>query len=176
MFRRPYLRAGRSSRSGPDGLAYLAEQAFRDVAFHLRPSHLKELQRILDDPEASDNDKYVVLELLQNAIISAEGVFPQCQDTGTAIIIGKKGQAVWTDGKRRGSPVPGCFQRLHPELFPVFSERAPHHVRREEYRLESPGPDRVVCHCRATPTNSSLSLKAEAPRTRRASSRKQKPP
>ncbi|MCJ7643182.1 MAG: fumarate hydratase [Candidatus Aminicenantes bacterium] len=81
---------------GPDGLAYLAEQAFRDVAFLLRPSHLKELQRILDDPEASDNDKYVALELLQNAIISAEGVFPQYQDTRTAVIIGKKGQAVRT--------------------------------------------------------------------------------
>jgi len=80
----------------PEGLAYLTEQAFRDVSFLLRPSHLKELQRILDDPEASDNDKYVALELLQNAIISAEGVFPQCQDTGTAIIIGKKGQAVRT--------------------------------------------------------------------------------
>lgn len=80
----------------PEGLAYLAEQAFRDVSFLLRPSHLKELQRIPDDPEASDNDKYVALELLQNAIISAEGVFPQYQDTRTAVIIGKKGQAVRT--------------------------------------------------------------------------------
>jgi fumarate hydratase class I len=80
-----------------DGLTMLAEQAFKDVSHLLRPSHLKLLAGILDDPQSSANDRYVALELLKNAVISAEGLFPMCQDTGTAIIIGKKGQRVWTD-------------------------------------------------------------------------------
>ena len=82
----------------PDGLTLLAEQAFSDVSHLLRPSHLKLLAAILDDPESSANDRYVALELLKNAVIAAEGIFPMCQDTGTAIIMGKKGQQVWTDG------------------------------------------------------------------------------
>jgi len=81
----------------PDGLELLAEQAFRDVSHLLRPSHLKLLAKILDDPESSGNDRYVALEMLKNAVISAEGEFPMCQDTGTAVVIGKKGQHVWTD-------------------------------------------------------------------------------
>jgi len=80
-----------------EGLTYLAEQAFGDIAHLLRPAHLKQLAGIFDDPESSANDRYVALELLKNAVISAERVFPMCQDTGTAIIIGKKGQRVWTD-------------------------------------------------------------------------------
>jgi fumarate hydratase class I len=79
------------------GLTFLAEQAFKDVSHLLRPSHLKQLAGIFDDPDSSANDRYVALELLKNAVISAEGVFPMCQDTGTAIVIGKKGQRVWTD-------------------------------------------------------------------------------
>jgi fumarate hydratase class I len=80
----------------PDGLTYLAEQAFSDVSHLLRPAHLKQLAEIFDDPESSANDRYVALELLKNAVISAERIFPMCQDTGTAVIIGKKGQRVWT--------------------------------------------------------------------------------
>lgn len=80
----------------PEGLTLLAETAFRDVSHLFRTSHLKQLQKILDDPEASENDRYVALEMLKNAVISAEGTFPSCQDTGTAIVIGKKGQQVWT--------------------------------------------------------------------------------
>ena len=79
------------------GLTFLAEQAFKDVSHLLRPSHLKQLAGIFNDPHSSANDRYVALELLKNAVISAEGVFPMCQDTGTAIVIGKKGQRVWTD-------------------------------------------------------------------------------
>ncbi len=79
-----------------EGLALLAEAAFTDVAFLYRTSHLKQLAAILDDPESSDNDRYVALEMLKNAVISADFVFPMCQDTGTAVIIGKKGQQVWT--------------------------------------------------------------------------------
>lgn len=80
----------------PEGLTLLSEEAFRDVSHLLRRSHLKQLSSILDDPESSVNDRYVVLEMLKNAVISAEGIFPMCQDTGTAIVIGKKGQQVWT--------------------------------------------------------------------------------
>ena len=79
------------------GLTQLAEQAFEDVSHLLRPSHLKQLAGIFNDPDSSANDRYVALELLKNAVISADGVFPMCQDTGTAIVIGKKGQRVWTD-------------------------------------------------------------------------------
>ncbi|TES90935.1 MAG: fumarate hydratase [Desulfobacteraceae bacterium] len=80
----------------PEGLTLLAEQAFKDVSHLLRPSHLELLAKILDDSESSDNDKYVALEMLKNAVISAQGMFPMCQDTGTAVVIGKKGQQVWT--------------------------------------------------------------------------------
>lgn len=79
----------------PEALTLLAETAFKDVAHLLRPSHLKKVAAILDDPEASENDKLVALEMLKNAVISAEMEFPLCQDTGTAIIMGKKGQQVW---------------------------------------------------------------------------------
>ena len=80
----------------PEGLTLLAEEAFRDVAHLLRKSHLEQTAEILNDPEASDNDKYVALEMIKNAVISAKGVFPMCQDTGTAVVIAKKGQKVWT--------------------------------------------------------------------------------
>ncbi len=80
----------------PEGLTLLAEHAFKDVSHLLRDSHLSLLAKILDDPESSDNDRYVALEMLKNAVISAEGIFPMCQDTGTAIVMGKKGQQIWT--------------------------------------------------------------------------------
>ncbi|MEA3435960.1 MAG: fumarate hydratase [Thermodesulfobacteriota bacterium] len=80
----------------PEGLELLAEQAFQDVSHLLRPSHLKLVAKILDDRKSSDNDRYVALEMLKNAVISAEGEFPMCQDTGTAVVLGKKGQQVWT--------------------------------------------------------------------------------
>jgi fumarate hydratase class I len=78
------------------GLALLAEQAFKDVSHLLRSAHLQQLADILEDPGSSDNDRFVALELLKNAVIAAEGLFPMCQDTGTAIVMGKKGQQVWT--------------------------------------------------------------------------------
>ena len=80
----------------PEGLTMLAQQAFHDVNFFLRPEHQKQVAKILSDPEASDNDKFVALTFLRNAEISAKGILPFCQDTGTAIIMGKKGQQVWT--------------------------------------------------------------------------------
>ncbi len=80
----------------PEGIAMLTEKAFADVSHFLRPSHMALLAKILGDPESSDNDRYVALEMIKNAVIAAEGIFPMCQDTGTAIIMGKKGQQVWT--------------------------------------------------------------------------------
>ncbi|MEI9548270.1 class I fumarate hydratase FumA [Enterobacter kobei] len=82
----------------PEALTLLAQQAFHDAAFMLRPSHQKQVAAILNDPEASQNDKYVALQFLRNSEIAAKGVLPTCQDTGTAIIMGKKGQRVWTGG------------------------------------------------------------------------------
>ncbi len=79
-------------------LTLLAEEAMRDTSHFLRSEHLAQLRRILDDAEASGNDKYVALELLKNANIAAGGVLPMCQDTGTAFVLGKKGQNVWTGG------------------------------------------------------------------------------
>jgi fumarate hydratase, class I len=79
-------------------LRMLAEAAFTDINHLLRPGHLKQLRAILDDPQASDNDKFVAYDFLKNANIAAGGVLPMCQDTGTAIIMGKKGRLVFTDG------------------------------------------------------------------------------
>ena len=91
---------GRSFLSvDPEALTLLSRTAFRDIAHLLRPSHLKQLRSILDDPEASPNDRYVARDLLQNANIAAGGILPMCQDTGTAIVMGKRGQGVLTDGK-----------------------------------------------------------------------------
>src|ERR1700731_4057222 len=81
-----------------EALQALAEAAFTDINHLLRPGHLKQLRTILDDPEASDNDKFVAYDFLKNANIAAGGVLPMCQDTGTAIIMGKKGRLIWTDG------------------------------------------------------------------------------
>ena len=81
-----------------EALRALAEAAFSDINHLLRPGHLKQLRKILDDPQASDNDRFVAYDFLKNANIAAGGVLPMCQDTGTAIIMGKKGRLVFTDG------------------------------------------------------------------------------
>jgi fumarate hydratase, class I len=81
-----------------EALQALAEAAFTDINHLLRPGHLRQLRAILDDPEASDNDKFVAYDFLKNANIAAGGVLPMCQDTGTAIIMGKKGRLIWTEG------------------------------------------------------------------------------
>ena len=82
----------------PEALRLLASSAMVDIAHLLRPGHLQQLANILDDPEASANDRFVALELLKNANVAASKVLPGCQDTGTAIVMGKRGQYVWTDG------------------------------------------------------------------------------
>ncbi len=80
----------------PNGLELLAEEAMTDVSFFLRKSHLEQLSMILDDPEATDNDKFVAYSLLKNSVTAADGELPTCQDTGTAIVMGKKGEDVYT--------------------------------------------------------------------------------
>ena len=92
------LEGGEILKVEPEGLTMLADRAIRDSAHLLRPAHLQQLTKILEDPEASDNDRFVAIEMLKNANIAAGGVLPMCQDTGTVIVMGKKGHRVWTDG------------------------------------------------------------------------------
>ncbi|MBF0427921.1 MAG: fumarate hydratase [Magnetococcales bacterium] len=94
----------------PRGLTLLAREAMRDVSFLLRASHLQQLRAILDDKQSSENDRYVALELLKNACIAAGMILPSCQDTGTATIVAKKGQQVWTGGGDREALARGVFQ------------------------------------------------------------------
>ena len=95
-------------------LEMLAERAFFEISHYLRPGHLKKLQNILKDSDASDNDKYVAITLLKNANVAAGGILPMCQDTGTAIVLGKKGNSILTDGKDIDSLSNGilkCFKK-----------------------------------------------------------------
>ena len=94
----------------PESLTELARAAFHDIAHFLRPAHLQQLRNILDDTEATANDRFVALDLLKNAVISAEGILPMCQDTGTAIILGKKGERVWTGGGDRAALSSGVLK------------------------------------------------------------------
>jgi fumarate hydratase class I len=97
----------------PAAITQLTAEAMHDIAHYLRPAHLTQLRSIIDDPKASPNDRFVALDLLRNANIAAGGVLPMCQDTGTAIIMGKRGRHVLTDGRdaehlsRGGSMVAG---------------------------------------------------------------------
>jgi len=96
-------------RVDPAALTLLTAEAMRDIAHFLRPAHLQQLRNILDDPEASANDHFVALDLLKNACISAGGVLPMCQDTGTAIVMGKKGEYVVTGGGDEEAIARGVF-------------------------------------------------------------------
>jgi fumarate hydratase class I len=111
-------------RVDPAALTLLTQQAMHDIAHYLRPGHLTQLRRILDDREASGNDRYVARELLQNACISAGGVLPMCQDTGTALVKGKKGQWVVTGGGDKEAIARGIFRTYqHDNL--RYSQLAP---------------------------------------------------
>mgnify|MGYP001320833329 CR=1 FL=1 len=92
------------------GLTVLAKQAFYDIAHFLRPNHLKQLTKILKDPEASNNDKYVAITLLKNANVASGGILPMCQDTGTAIVVGSKGEKIWTGGNDKKSISRGIYE------------------------------------------------------------------
>ena len=108
----------------PETLSELAFQAFHDVSHLLRPAHLASLHAILDDPEASSNDRFVAIDLLKNANIAAGGVLPMCQDTGTAIVFGKKGQRVWVQGDEEEAIAYGVH-RTYTETNLRYSQMAP---------------------------------------------------
>jgi fumarate hydratase class I len=108
----------------PEALRTLTETAMHDIAHYLRPAHLAQLRRIIDDPEASNNDKFVALDLLKNANIAAGGVLPMCQDTGTAIVMGKRGQQVLTSGSDERAIAEGVFD-AYTRLNLRYSQMAP---------------------------------------------------
>ncbi len=108
----------------PEVLTLLTAAAMRDIAHLLRPAHLAQLRSILDDPEASGNDKFVAGDLLKNACIAAGGVLPMCQDTGTAIVMGKRGQQVLTDGRDSEHIARGVFD-AYTTLNLRYSQLAP---------------------------------------------------
>jgi fumarate hydratase class I len=108
----------------PEALRLLTETAMHDIAHLLRPTHLRQLRNILDDPEASPNDRFVALDLLRNANIAAGGVLPMCQDTGTAIIMGKRGQQVLTTGQDEAHIARGVYD-AYTRLNLRYSQLAP---------------------------------------------------
>jgi fumarate hydratase, class I len=108
----------------PEALRLLTETAMHDIAHYLRPAHLAQLRSILDDDEASKNDKFVALDLLKNANISAGGVLPMCQDTGTAIVMGRRGQHVLTTGPDEAAIARGVFD-AYTRLNLRYSQLAP---------------------------------------------------
>jgi len=105
-------------------LTRLANEAVKDISFMLRPSHLKQVAAILDDEESTDNDRMVALTLLRNAEIAAHGILPMCQDTGTAIVMGKKGQRVWTDANDEEALAAGIWKTYQEENL-RYSQMAP---------------------------------------------------
>ncbi|MBI0301067.1 fumarate hydratase [Streptomyces sp. PRKS01-29] len=108
----------------PEALRTLAAEAMHDISHYLRPAHLAQLRRILDDPEASANDRFVALDLLKNANIAAAGVLPMCQDTGTAIVMGKRGQNVLTQGGDEEALSRGVYD-AYTKLNLRYSQMAP---------------------------------------------------
>ncbi len=108
----------------PEAIRRLTAEAMHDIAHYLRSAHLQQLRNILDDPEASDNDRFVALDLLKNASIAAGGVLPMCQDTGTAIVKGKKGQFVFTGGGDEAAIAHGIFDTYQTSNL-RYSQMAP---------------------------------------------------
>ena len=114
----------------PEALTRLANAAMRDVSFLLRRKHNEMVAKILHDPEASENDKFVALTMLRNAEVASKGVLPFCQDTGTAIVMGKKGQQVWTGGGDEEALSLGVYKTYTEENF-RYSQNAPLDMYRE---------------------------------------------
>ncbi|WP_328689673.1 fumarate hydratase [Streptomyces caniferus] len=108
----------------PEALRKLAAEAMHDISHYLRPAHLAQLRKILDDPDASANDRFVALDLLKNANIAAAGVLPMCQDTGTAIVMGKRGQQVLTEGGDEAALSRGIYD-AYTQLNLRYSQMAP---------------------------------------------------
>jgi fumarate hydratase, class I len=117
-------RDGRFLTVAPDALTRLTDEAMHDIAHFLRPAHLTQLRSIIDDPAASPNDRFVALDLLRNANIAAGGVLPMCQDTGTAIVMGKRGRFVLTDGRDEEAIARGVYN-AYTRLNLRYSQLAP---------------------------------------------------
>src|SRR4029453_16768868 len=105
-------------------MTQLTAEAMHDIAHFLRPAHLTQLRSIIDDPQSSPNDRFVALDLLRNANIAAGGVLPMCQDTGTAIVMGKRGRHVLTDGTDEQAIAQGVYQ-AYTRLNLRYSQLAP---------------------------------------------------
>lgn len=114
-----------------EGLTLLAKTAMHDVSFLLRPAHQKQVAAILRDPEATENDKFVALTMLRNAEVSAKGILPFCQDTGTATVFAKKGQQVWTDGEDEEALSHGIYQTYTEDNL-RYSQNVPLDMYREK--------------------------------------------
>ena len=123
----------------PKGLEFLAEAAFSDVSFYLRSAHLQKLADILKDPEATDNDKFVAYTMLLNQVVAADGELPTCQDTGTAIVIGKKGEDVYTGANDA--------EALSKGVYETYRKRNLRYSQVVPFTMNEPaGSDRSVCH------------------------------
>ena len=159
-----------------EALRALAEAAFTDINHLLRPAHLAAAQAILEDPEASRNDKFVAYEFLKNANISAGGVLPMCQDTGTAIIMGKKGRLVWSAGEDEAALAEGARDAYLKRNL-RYSQLAPLSMF-EEKNTRSNMPAQVEIYAEgdgeAEPTSSCSSPRAAARPTRRFCSRRRR--
>ena len=169
---------GVSTVEGPDGRTFLqvepeamrllTETALHDISHYLRTDHLTQLASILDDPEASNNDKFVALDLLKNANIAAAGVLPMCQDTGTAIVMGKRGQHVLTPGDDEKSIARGVYD-AYTRLNLRYSQNAPITMWDEKNTPATTCPRRSSCtpillpDTRTRTSSSSWPRAAEAP-------------
>ena len=158
-----------------EAMRALAEAAFMDINHLLRPAHLASLKSIVEDPEASDNDKFVAFDFLKNANIAAGGVLPMCQDTGTAIIMGKKGRLVFTDGDDEGALAEGARDAYlkknlrYSQLAPVsmFEEKNTANNMPAQVEIYAEGGDDDA-------TSSCSSPRAAARPTRRSCSRRRR--
>ena len=154
---------GPSSRSHPSAIERLTAEAMHDIAHYLRPAHLAQLRRIIDDPEASGNDRFVATDLLKNVNISAGGVLPMCQDTGTAIVMGKKSEGVLTgadDGEAISRGVYDAYTRLNLR----YSQLAPLTTYDEKNTGHEPArPDRDLLHPRDAGSGRDLTAGVQVP-------------
>ena len=160
----------------PATLTALVREAVRDISHLLRPSHLAQLRAIVDDPEASANDRFVATDLLRNACVSAGGVLPMCQDTGTAIVVGKRTETVLTGGNDEEAISRGVFE-AYDRLNLRYSQMAPDVVLgRAQHRHEPARAGRAVQRARRRPRATSCSCwpRAAARPTRPSSTRRRR--
>ena len=152
----------------PKGLEFLAEAAFSDVSFYLRSAHLQKLADILKDPEATDNDKFVAYTMLLNQVVAADGELPTCQDTGTAIVIGKKGEDVYTGANDAEALSKGVYETYRKRNL-RYSQVVPFTMT-EEKNTGTTCRLRSICMPRRAISTASCSLRREAVRPIRRSS------